>query len=81
MGLLYCLVGSFCGLKLFDVQVVYEIVNSLNMGFLVGVNFMLYLCGWFEGGFVVDFEKFVMDVDQFGVLYKMVKGIDMSENG
>ena len=81
MGLPYRSAGSFCGSKLPDAQAAYETANSLNMGLLAGVNFMLHSCGWLEGGLVADFEKFVMDADQLGALHKMAKGIDMSENG
>ena len=52
--------GSFCGSKLPDAQAAYETPNSLNMGLLSGVNFMLHACGWLEGGLVASFEKFVM---------------------
>ena len=38
--------GSFCGSKLPDAQAAYETANSLNMGLLSGVNFMLHACGW-----------------------------------
>ena len=58
--------GSFCGSKLPDAQAAYETSNSLNMGLLSGVNFMLHACGWLEGGLVSSFEKFVMDADQLG---------------
>ncbi len=37
--------GSFCGSKLPDAQAAYETANSLNMGLLSGVNFMLHACG------------------------------------
>ncbi|NIZ15337.1 trimethylamine methyltransferase family protein [Phaeobacter sp. HF9A] len=73
--------GSFCGSKLPDAQAAYETANSLNMGLLSGVNFMLHSCGWLEGGLVADFEKFVMDADQLGVLHGLAKGISMDENG
>lgn len=81
MGLLFWFGGGFCGFKLLDVQVVYEIVYIYNVVFMGGVNFMFYSCGWFEGGLVFFFEKFVMDVDQFGILQKMVEGIVIDENG
>ena len=40
---------------------------------------MLHACGWLEGGLVADFEKFVMDADQLGVLHKMAAGIALDE--
>ena len=69
LNLPYRSAGSFCGSKLPDAQAGYETANSLNMGLMSGVNFMLHSCGWLEGGLVADFEKFVMDADQLGVLH------------
>ncbi|TFL18195.1 trimethylamine methyltransferase family protein [Jannaschia formosa] len=73
--------GAFCGSKLPDAQAAYESANSLNAGLLSGVNFMLHACGWLEGGLVADFEKFVMDADQLGILHKMARGIATDEAG
>ena len=81
MGLPYRSAGSFCGSKLPDAQAAYETANSLNMGLLSGVNFMLHACGWLEGGLVSSYEKFVMDADQLGILHRLAAGVDMSENG
>jgi len=81
LGLPYRSAGSFCGSKLPDAQAAYETANSLNMGLLSGVNFMLHACGWLEGGLVASFEKFVMDADQLGILHGLAKGVDISENG
>lgn len=79
MGLPFRSAGSFCGSKLPDAQAAYETSNSLNMGLLSGVNFMLHACGWLEGGLVASFEKFVMDADQLGALHKMAQGIAIDE--
>jgi trimethylamine--corrinoid protein Co-methyltransferase len=81
LGLPYRSAGSFCGSKLPDAQAAYETANSLNMGLLSGVNFMLHACGWLEGGLVADFEKFVMDADQLGTLHHLAQGIHMDTNG
>jgi trimethylamine--corrinoid protein Co-methyltransferase len=80
LGLPYRSAGAFCGSKLPDAQAAYESSNSLNMGLLSGVNFMLHAAGWLEGGLVASFEKFVMDADQLGVLHHLAKGVDVSEN-
>ncbi len=80
LGLPYRSAGSFCGSKLPDAQAAYETANSLNMGLLSGVNFMLHACGWLEGGLVSSYEKFVMDADQLGTLHRMSEGISMSED-
>lgn len=80
LNLPYRSAGSFCGSKLPDAQAAYETSNSLNMGLLSGVNFMLHACGWLEGGLVSSFEKFVMDADQLGTLHHLARGIEMDEN-
>ncbi len=81
MGVPYRSAGSFCGSKLPDAQAAYETANTLNIGLLSGVNFMLHAAGWLEGGLVASFEKFVMDADQLGTLHKLAEGVDVSENG
>ena len=81
LGLPYRSAGGFTGSKVPDAQAAYESANSLNMGLLAGVNFMLHSCGWLEGGLVSSFEKFVMDADQLGVLHGLAKGVDISDNG
>ena len=81
LGVPYRSSGGFTGSKLPDAQAAYESANSLNMGLLSGVNFMLHSCGWLEGGLVSSFEKFVMDADQLGALHQFARGVDMTENG
>lgn len=81
LGLPYRSAGGFCGSKLPDAQAAYESANSLNMGLLSGVNFMLHACGWLEGGLVSSYEKFVMDADQLGILHGLARGVDISDNG
>jgi trimethylamine--corrinoid protein Co-methyltransferase len=80
LGLPYRSSGGFTGSKLPDAQAGYESANSLNMGLLAGVNFMLHSCGWLEGGLVSSFEKFVMDADQLGALHKLAAGINTDED-
>ncbi|WP_127561578.1 trimethylamine methyltransferase family protein [Nioella ostreopsis] len=80
LGLPYRSAGSFNGSKLPDAQAGYETANSLNMGLLAGVNFMLHSCGWLEGGLVSSFEKFVMDADQLGALHHFARGVSIDEN-
>jgi trimethylamine--corrinoid protein Co-methyltransferase len=81
LGLPYRSAGAFCGSKLPDAQAGYESANSLNMGLLSGVNFMLHACGWLEGGLVSSYEKFVMDADQLGTLHHLAQGIAVDTNG
>jgi trimethylamine--corrinoid protein Co-methyltransferase len=80
LGLPYRSSGGFTGSKLPDAQAAYETSNSLNMGLLAGVNFMLHSCGWLEGGLVSSFEKFVMDADQLGTLHHLARGVEIDAN-
>ena len=80
LGLPYRSAGAFTGSKLPDAQAAYETSNSLNMGLLGGVNFMLHACGWLEGGLVSSFEKFVMDADQLGILHKLAEGVAVDQD-
>ncbi len=80
LGLPYRSAGGFCGSKLPDAQAAYESANSLNVGLMSGVNFMLHACGWLEGGLVSDIRKFVMDADQLGVLHGLAKGVAVDED-
>ncbi len=80
LGLPYRSGGSLCGSKLPDAQAAYETANTLNAALLGGVNFMLHSCGWLEGGLVSSFEKFVLDVDQLGILHSIANGVDIDEN-
>lgn len=80
MGLPFRSAGSFTGSKLPDAQAAYETANSLNLGLLSGVNFMLHACGWLEGGLVSSFEKFVLDADQLGVLHKLAEGVQVNDD-
>lgn len=80
LGLPFRSSGAFNGSKLPDAQAGYESANSLNVGLLSGVNFMLHACGWLEGGLVSSYEKFVMDADQLGILHHMSRGVDIDAN-
>ena len=81
LGLPFRSGGAFTGAKLPDAQAGYESANSLNVALMAGVNFMLHAAGWLEGGLVASFEKFVLDADQLGVLHRLARGVDLSENG
>ena len=42
---------------------------------------MLHSAGWLEGGLASCYEKFMMDIDQLGMMQKFAEGVDLSENG
>ena len=73
--------GGLCGSKIPDAQAAYESANTLQTAMLAGVNFMLHVSGWLEGGLVMGYEKFVLDADQAGMMEVFLSGIDVSETG
>src|SRR5207249_4532282 len=73
--------GSLCASKIPDSQAAFESANTLLPTCLAGVNFVLHTAGWLEGGLAMGYEKFVMDVDQAGMLRTLLAGVDLSENG
>src|SRR5471032_2709700 len=73
--------GSLCASKTPDAQAAYESANTLIPTCLGGVNFVLHVAGWLEGGLAMGYEKFVMDVDQAGMMHTLLAGIDLSPNG
>ena len=73
--------GGLCASKIPDAQAAYEASNTLQTAALAGVNFMLHTAGWLEGGLVMGYEKFMLDADQASMIGKLLKGVDLSENG
>jgi trimethylamine---corrinoid protein Co-methyltransferase len=73
--------GSLTASKIPDAQAAYESANTLQPTMLGGVNFVLHAAGWLEGGLTMGYEKFVMDLDQCGMMAAMAKGVDLSPNG
>ena len=72
--------GGLCASKLPDAQAAFEAANTLQHAMLAGVNFMLHVAGWLEGGLAMGYEKFVMDADQAQMMQVFLGGIDLSEN-
>jgi trimethylamine--corrinoid protein Co-methyltransferase len=73
--------GSLTASKIPDAQAAYESANTLQPTVLAGVNFVLHAAGWLEGGLAMGYEKFVMDLDQCGMVASLAKGVDLSPNG
>lgn len=80
LGLPFRTGGSLCGSKVPDAQAAQESSNTLNTTLLAGTNFALHSAGWLEGGLVSSYEKFMIDVDQLGMMQKFAEGVDLSED-
>ena len=73
--------GGLCASKIPDAQAAFESANTLIPTCLAGVNFVLHVSGWLEGGLSMGYEKFIMDADQAGMMHTLLAGVDLSENG
>jgi trimethylamine--corrinoid protein Co-methyltransferase len=73
--------GALCASKVPDAQAAYESANTMQPAMLAGVNFILHVAGWLEGGLTMGYEKFVLDNDQAGMWHAFAKGVDLSPNG
>ncbi|MDH3680657.1 MAG: trimethylamine methyltransferase family protein, partial [Acidimicrobiia bacterium] len=73
--------GALTASKLPDAQAAYESASTLIPTVMGGVNFVLHAAGWMEGGLSIGYEKFVMDIDQLGMMEVFAQGVDLSENG
>ena len=80
LGLPFRTGGSLCASKVPDAQAAYESAQTLLPTLFAGTNFVLHAAGWMEGGLASSYEKFVMDLDQLGMMHVLAGGIDMSEN-
>ncbi len=73
--------GNLCASKVPDAQSATESANSLWPAFLAGANFVLHAAGWLEGGLVMSYEKFVLDLDQCGAFHVVGAGLTLDDNG
>jgi trimethylamine--corrinoid protein Co-methyltransferase len=73
--------GSLTASKLPDAQAAYESAATLLPTVMGGVNFVLHAAGWQEGGLAIGYEKFILDVDQLGMMEVFARGVDLSPNG
>ncbi len=73
--------GSLCASKVPDAQAAFESAQTLLPTCLAGVNFVLHTAGWLEGGLAMGYEKFMLDVDQAGMMHTLLAGVDLTENG
>ena len=73
--------GNLCASKVPDAQAATESANSLWPAIMAGANFVLHSAGWLEGGLVMSYEKFVMDLDQCALMHVVAAGMRLDENG
>src|SRR4030095_3901242 len=73
--------GSLSASKMPDAQAAFESAQTLLPTCLAGVNFVLHVAGWLEGGLAVGYEKVVLDCHQARVVHALLAGVALSPNG
>jgi trimethylamine--corrinoid protein Co-methyltransferase len=63
------------GAKTFDAQAGYESATTLMAVMLAGADYIWHSAGWNEGGLHCSMAKFVVDVEQCAMAYRMAEGI------
>lgn len=71
--------GTFASSKIPDAQAAYEAAMTMQATIAGRVNFVLHAAGWLEGGLTSGYEKFVLDCEILGMMHKLLKPLDLSD--
>ncbi|MCB1360908.1 MAG: trimethylamine methyltransferase family protein, partial [Rhodobacteraceae bacterium] len=63
--------SGVCTANIPDGQSMWETSNSLWAAVQSGTNMVYHAAGWLEGGLVSSYEKFMMDIDQLGMMQRL----------
>ena len=63
-----------------DGQAMQDSAGAMWSTLLSGAHQIWHAAGWLEGGLVMSYEKFIMDLDHCGAMMKMLQGIDVTED-
>ncbi len=67
------------GAKTFDAQAGYESASTMMAVLLSGAHYIWHSAGWNEAGMHCSVAKFIVDVEQCAMGYRMAQGIDWSD--
>ncbi|MDE0308770.1 MAG: trimethylamine methyltransferase family protein [Acidiferrobacterales bacterium] len=67
------------GAKTFDAQAGYESASTMMAALLSGAHYVWHSAGWNEAGMHCSVAKFMVDVEQCAMGYRMAQGIDWSD--
>ena len=65
--------------KTLDVQAGYETAFNLLLAVLAGINFITYALGSLDLSLSISYEKIITDHDLIGMVERLVKGVDVSD--
>lgn len=72
--------GAISDAKIPDAQAAYESMMSLLMAQVCGVNFVLHTAGILESYACMSYEKFIIDDETCGMVKRIKKGYEISED-
>ncbi|MEM8596374.1 MAG: trimethylamine methyltransferase family protein [Pseudomonadota bacterium] len=67
------------GAKTLDAQAGYESATTLMAVLMAGANYIWHSAGWNEGGMHCSVAKFMVDVEQCAMGYRMAQGIEWGD--
>ncbi len=62
-----------------DGQAMQDSVGAMWATLLSGAHQVWHAAGWLEGGLVMSYEKFIMDLDHCGAMLKLLQGFDTDD--
>jgi trimethylamine--corrinoid protein Co-methyltransferase len=81
LGLPFRCGGHLTASKFADAQAMLESTNAMNPAIMAGANFIFQAAGWLESGLTIGYEKFVMDAEQCGAIYRVLQGLVIDNDG
>lgn len=71
--------GHVTGSNAADGQAMQDSVGAMWATLMSGAHQVWHAVGWLEGGLVMSYEKFIMDLDHCGAMLKMLQGVTIDE--
>lgn len=71
--------GQITGSNAPDGQAMQDSCNAMWATLISGAHQVWHAAGWLEGGLVMSYEKFIMDLDNCGAMLKLLQGISVED--
>lgn len=71
--------GQITGANAPDGQAMQDSTGAMWSTLLSGSHQIWHAAGWLEGGLVMSYEKFIMDLDHCGAMLKLLQGLDTDD--
>ncbi|NOZ72282.1 MAG: trimethylamine methyltransferase family protein [Chloroflexi bacterium] len=71
--------GALASANITDAQAAYESLWTLWPSILSHTNILIHAAGWLEDGLTFSLEKFVIDVENLGMMQRFLQGVTVDE--